>query len=233
MSPLPELNLNLGITNNPGSPFYGGNGEEGIVVRTDSGLKKHTITLIISDQEAGSIALKVGEKEIEVPTYKLTVTDDKTEETEAYQVTRDTLSFVKSKTKKSFLSFFGFKRFDKTSFLYDTIAFEPQLEDIERFDISRYRKFSMDTLTYEMEGNGQKIMLYAGDINRFVKPESIEKYFIVVDKDNGISFIGDILFREKFLKLTPKVELHIIKRKKVPKNFEYDDKGNIKRVMYI
>ena len=233
MSPLPELNLNLGMTNNPGSPFYGGNGEEGIVVRTDSGLKKHTITLIISDQEAGSIALKVGEKEIEVPTYKLTVTDDKTEETEAYQVTRDTLSFVKSKTKKSILSFFGFKRFDKTSFLYDTIAFEPQLEDIERFDISRYRKFSMDTLTYEMEGNGQKIMLYAGDINRFVKPESIEKYFIVVDKDNGISFIGDILFREKFLKLTPKVELHIIKRKKVPKNFEYDDKGNIKRVMYI
>lgn len=233
MSPLPELNLNLGITNNPGSPFYGGNGEEGIVVRTDSGLKKHTITLIISDQEAGSIALKVGEKEIEVPTYKLTVTDDKTEETEAYQVTRDTLSFVKSKTKKSFLSFFGFKRFDKTSFLYDTIAFEPQLEDIERFDISKHRKFLMDTLTYEMEGNGQKIMLYAGDINRFVKPESIEKYFIVVDKDNGISFIGDILFREKFLKLTPKVELHIIKRKKVPKNFEYDDKGNIKRVMYI
>lgn len=233
MSPLPELNLNLGITNNPGSPFYGGNGEEGIVVRTDSGLTKHTITLIISDQETGNIALKVGEKEIEVPTYKLTVTDDKTGETEAYQVTRDTLSFVKSKTKKSFLSFFGFKRFDKTSFLYDTIAFEPQLEDIERFDISRYRKFSMDTLTYEMEGNGQKIMLYAGDINRFVKPESIEKYFIVVDKDNGISFIGDILFREKFLKLTPKVELHIIKRKKVPKNFEYDDKGNIKRVMYI
>lgn len=233
MSPLPELNLNLGMTNNPGSPFYGGNGEEGVVVRTDSGLRKHTITLIISDQEVGSISLKIGEKEIEVPTYKLTVTDDKTEETEAYQVTRDTLSFVKSKTKKSFLSFFGFKRFDKTSFLYDTIAFEPQLEDIERFDISRYRKFSIDTLTYEMEGNGQKIMLYAGDINGFVKPDYIEKYFIVVDKDNGIGFIGDILFREKFLKLTPKVELHIIKRKKVPKNFEYDDKGNIKRVMYI
>ena len=36
MSPLPELNLNLGLTNNPGSPFYGGNGEEGIIVRTDS-----------------------------------------------------------------------------------------------------------------------------------------------------------------------------------------------------
>ena len=113
MSPLPELNLNLGMTNNSGSPFYGGNGEEGVVVRADSGLKKHTLTLIISDQEAGSVSLKIGEKEIEVPTYKLTLTDDKTEETEAYQVTRDTLGFVKSKTKKSFLSFFGFKRFDK------------------------------------------------------------------------------------------------------------------------
>lgn len=55
MSPLPELNLNLGLTNNPGSPFYGGNGEESVVVRTDSALKKHIITLVISDQEAGLI----------------------------------------------------------------------------------------------------------------------------------------------------------------------------------
>ena len=76
-------------------------------------------------------------------------------------------------------------------------------------------------------------MLYAGDINGFTKPENIRQYFVVVDKDGGKSFIGDILFREKFLKLTPKVELHLIKRKKVPKNFEYDDKKNIKKVMYI
>ena len=233
MSPLPELDLNLGMTSNPGSPFYGGNGEEGVVVRTDSGLRKYTISLTISDQEVGSISLKIGENEIEVPTYKLMVTDDKTEEAEAYQVTRDTLSFVKSKTKKSFLSFFGFKRFDKTSFLYDNIAFEPQLENIEKFDISRHRKLTHDVLTYEMEGDGHKILLYAGDVNEFIKPENIGQYFVVVDKDEGKSFIGDILYREKFLKLTPKVELSIIKRKKVPKNFEYDDQGNIKRLIYL
>ncbi|KMQ67967.1 hypothetical protein ACM39_11590 [Chryseobacterium sp. FH2] len=233
MSPLPELNLNLGITNDPGSPFYDGNGGEGVVVRTDSGLRKYTITLVISDQEAGSIYLKIGEKEVEVPTYKMTVTDDKTGETEAYQVTRDTLSFVTAKTKKSFLSFFGFKKFDKTTFLYENIAFEPQLESIEKFDISKHRIFSVDTLTYELEGSGQKIILYAGDINGFEKPKHIGQYFIVVDKDHGKSFIGDILFREKFLKLTPKVELHVIKRKKVPKNFEYDDKGNIKKLIYL
>ena len=233
MSPLPELDLSLGMTNNPGSPFYGGNGEEGVVVRTDSGLRKHTISIIISDQQVGSILLRVGEKEIDVPTYKLTVTDDKTNEIEAYQVTRDTLNFVKSKTRKSFLSFFGFKRFDKTSFLYDAIAFEPQVEDLEKFDISRHRKLTQDLLTYEMERDGQKVMLYAGDINGFIKPENIYQYFMVVDKDGGMSFIGDILYREKFLKLTPKVELHLIKRKKVPKNFEYDDKGNIKTIVYL
>jgi hypothetical protein len=233
MSPLPELNLNLGMTNNPGSPFYGGNGEEGVVVRTDSGLRKHTITLVISDQEAGSILLTVGEKQVEVPTYKMTVTDDKTEETESYQVTRDTLNFVKSKTKKSFLSFLGVKRFDKTTYLYENIAFEPQLENIEKFDISKHRKLSQDVLTYELKGNDQNVLLYAGDINEFKKPDNIEQYFIVLDKDNGKSFIGDILFREKFLKLTPKVELHIIKRKKVPKNFEYDDKGNVKKLIYL
>ncbi|MCS3870655.1 hypothetical protein J3D55_003571 [Chryseobacterium ginsenosidimutans] len=232
MSPLPELNLNLGITDNPGSPFYAGDAE-GVVVRTDSGLRNYTITLLISDQEAGNIHLKIGENEVKIPTYKLTVTDDKTEETKSYQVTRDTLNFMKTKTKKSFLSFFGFKRFDKTSFLYENIAFEPNLESMEKFDISRHRKLSQDILTYELQGNGSKILLYAGDINGFQKPENIEQYFIVVDQNNGSSFIGDILYREKFLKLTPKVELQIIKRKKVPKNFEYDDRGNIKKLIYL
>lgn len=231
MSPIPELNLNLGIINS-NSSLHGENGE-GVVVRTDSGLRKHTITLLISDQEVGNVNLKIGEKEVEVPTYKLTVTDDKTKETESYQVTRDTLSFVKSKTKKSFLSFFGFKRFDKTSFFYENIAFEPSLESVEKFDISKHRKLSEEILTYELQGNDKKILLYAGDINEFEKPENIEQYFIVVDNNKGRSFIGDILYREKFLKLTPKVELEVIKRKKVPKNFEYDDKGNVKKLIYL
>jgi hypothetical protein len=170
---------------------------------------------------------------LEVPTYKLTVTDDKTDETNAYQITRDTLNFVTSKTKKSFLSFFGFKRFDSTSFLYENIPFEPQIEYLEKFDISRHRKLSQDLLTYELSGNGQQVLLFAGDLNEFKVPKEISQYFVVVDKDQGKSFIGDILYREKFLKLTPKVELHIIKRKKIPKNFEYDDKGIIKKIVYL
>lgn len=232
MSPLPELNLNLGITNVSGSSFYDGEGES-VMVRTDSGLRKHTISLTISNQEVGSVILNAGGKEIMVPTYKLLITDDKTEETECYHVIRDAFNFVKSKTRKSFLSFFGFRHFDKTSYLYDTIAFEPMVEDLQKFDLTKYSKLSQDVLTYELENNGEKVLLYAGNVNAFVKPAHIDKYFIVVDKDNGKSFIGDILYREKFLKLTPKVELSIIKRKKVPKNVEYDGKGNIKKLMYL
>ena len=107
MSPLPELNLNLGISKEAG---VRNDSDNEIIVRTDSAMKKHTITLVISDQEVGSIWLKINDQELEVPTYKLTVTDDKTGETNAYQITRDTLNFVTTKTKKSFLSFFGFKR---------------------------------------------------------------------------------------------------------------------------
>ncbi|WP_312902088.1 hypothetical protein [Chryseobacterium taichungense] len=232
MSPLPQLNLNLGMIRETNSSLPEENGEP-IIIRTDSELKKHTITLIISDQEVGRISLKIAEKEIEIPTYKLTVTDNKTNETEAYQVTRDTLTFVKSKTRKSFLSFFGFKQFDKTSFLYENIAFEPQQEDIEKCDISKYRKLTPDILTYEFEGNGQNLMLYTGDINSFSKPKHIEKYFIVVDGNNGKSFLGDILYREKFLKLTPKVELLLIRRKKIVKHFEYDDKGKTTKLIYL
>lgn len=230
MSPLPELNLTLGM---PGKSFSSNDENEKIVVRTDSGLRKHTISIIISDQEVGKVHLKINKKEVEVPTYKLTITDDKTNETEAYQVTRDTLSFVKSITKKSFFSFLGIKRFDKTSFLYENIAYEPLRDSIEKFDISRYRKLSQDKLTYQLSGNGQNIMLYSGDINEFEKAENISQYFIIVDNNDGKSFIGDILYREKFLKLTPKVELQIVKRNKVIKNFEYDDKGNIKKLIYL
>jgi len=229
MSPLPELNLNLGISKNSSST----DNRDEIIVRTDSGLRKHTISMIISDQEVGKVHLKINNKEVEIPTYKLTITDDKTNETEAYQVTRDTLSFVKITTKKSFLSFLGIKRFDKTSFLYENIAYEPLRESIEKFDISKHRKLSQDQLTYQLSGNGQNIILYSGNINEFEKPEKNTQYFMIVDNNDGKSFIGDILYREKFLKLTPKVELQIIKRQKVAKNFEYDDKGNIKRVIYL
>ncbi len=229
MSPLPELNLNLGMSRNSSST----DDREEIVVRTDSGLRKHTISMIISDQEVGKVHLKINNKELEIPTYKLTVTDDKTNENEAYQVTRDTLSLVKTTTKKSFLSFLGIKRYDKTSYLYENIAFEPLCENIEKFDISRHRKLSQDQLTYQLSGNGQNIMLYSGNINEFEKPKDISQYFMIVDHNDGQSFIGDILYREKFLKLTPKVELQIIRRSKVAKNFEYDDKGNIKRTIYF
>ncbi len=229
MSPLPELDLNLGMSRNSSST----DDREEIVVRTDSGLRKHTISMIISDQEVGKVHLKINNKEVEIPTYKLTVTDDKTNETEAYQVTRDTLSLVKTTTKKSFLSFLGIKRYDKTSYLYENIAFEPLRENIEKFDISRHRKLSQDQLTYQLSGNGQNIMLYSGNINEFEKPKDISQYFMIVDHNDGQSFIGDILYREKFLKLTPKVELQIIRRSKVAKNFEYDDKGNIKRTIYF
>ncbi|MFL9833398.1 hypothetical protein [Chryseobacterium terrae] len=230
MSPLPELNLNLGISNSGSATDEKG---DEIIVRTDSGLRKHTISLIISDQEAGKVYLKINDKEIEIPTYKMTVTDDKTNETEAYQVTRDTLNFVKTSVKKSFLSFLGIKRFDKTSFLYENIAFEPLKEEIEKFDISRHRKLSQDQLIYQLSGNEQNIILYSGNINEFEKPDINTQYFMIVDNNDGKSFIGDILYREKFLKLTPKVELQIIKRQKVAKNFEYDDKGNIKRMIYL
>jgi hypothetical protein len=229
MSPLPELNLNLGMSKSSSSTDE----REEIVVRTDSGLRKHTISMIISDEEVGKVHLKINNKEVEIPTYKLTVTDDKTNETEAYQVTRDTLNFVKTTTKKSIFSFLGIKRFDKTSFLYENIAYEPLRENIEKFDISRHRSLNQEKLIYQLSGNGQSIMLYSGNVNEFQKPKDVSQYFIIVDNNDGQSFIGDILYREKFLKLTPKVELQIIRRNKVAKNFEYDDKGNIKRTIYF
>jgi hypothetical protein len=232
MSPLPELNLNLGISKNHHEVSHA-NGEGEIIVRTDSVLKKHTIRMVISDQEAGKVHLKIGEKMVEIPTYKMTVTDDKTNETEVYQVTRDTLRFVKSSTRKNILSFLGFKKFDKTSFLYENIPFEPKVETIEKFSLAKYRSLSEESLVYNLSGNNQNVMLYAGNVNDFKEIENVSQYFIVADQNKGKNFIGNISYREKFLKLTPHVELLIVKRKKLPKNFEFDEKGKISKLMYL
>lgn len=98
---IPELKLTLGLTDNDGSVFYAGSGEGKIIVRTDSALKQHTIDIIISEKQVGTVSLNTNlneteiPAEIEIPTYQMIVTDDKTNEKQVYQVTRDTYFFRK------------------------------------------------------------------------------------------------------------------------------------------
>lgn len=236
--PIPELNLSLGLTDNDGSVFYAGSGEGKVIVRTDSALRQHTITITISEQQVGSVFLKTHFKgaeipaEIEVPTYQMIVTDDKTNERELYKVTRDTYFYKEQSVKKGIWSFLGLKFLAPKNFLFENIPFEPLKEEIEVFDISKYRKLNQDELTYTFQKEEQNIQIFAGDINSL----TIEKgtsYFVIVDEKKGQRFIGDILYREKFLKLTPKVKLHIIKRKQVSKAMEANKRGGTDRLIYI
>ncbi|KUJ60011.1 hypothetical protein AR687_20535 [Flavobacteriaceae bacterium CRH] len=236
--PIPELNLSLGLTDNDGSVFYAGNGEGKVIVRTDSALKQHTITITISEQQVGSVNLKTHFKgaevpaEIEVPTYQMIVTDDKTNEKEIYKVTRDTYFYKQQSSKKGIWSFLGLKFLAPKNFLFENIPFEPLKEEIEVFDISRYRKLNQEELTYSFQKEDQNIQVFAGDINT-LKVEKGTSYFVIVDEKKGQRFIGDILYREKFLKLTPKVKLHVIKRKQVSKGMETNKQGRTDRLIYI
>ncbi|OXB09374.1 hypothetical protein B0A81_06280 [Flavobacterium plurextorum] len=235
---IPELNLSLGLTDNKGSVFYAGDGEGEVVVRTDSALKKHIISIVISEKQIGTINLKtnLGESkvpaEIEIPTYQMIVTDDKTEEKEIYKVTRDTYFFKEEKTKKGLWSFLGLKFLETKNFLFENIAFEPLREAVETYDVSKYRKLSHDELTYTFQKEEQHIQVFAGDINH-LKMQKGTSYFVIVDENKGQRFIGDILYREKFLKLTPKVKLHIIKRKTVSKAVETNKQGQTEKLIYI
>jgi hypothetical protein len=236
--PIPQLNLSLGLTDNDGSVFYAGSGEGKVIVRTDSALIKHTISITISEQEVGTIYLKTYQSsseipsKIEIPTYQMILTDDKTNEKEIYKVTRDTFFYKEQITKKSIWSFLGLKFLAPKNFLFENIPFEPLKEEIETFDISRYRKLNSDELTYTFEKDNQTIQLFAGDINSLEMQKGIS-YFIIVDENNGKRLIGDLLYREKFLKLTPKVKLNIVKRKKVSKAMQTDLKGKTDRLIYL
>lgn len=236
--PFPELNLSLGLTDNDGSVFYSGSGEGKVIVRTDTALKKHTITITISEQQVGSVNLKTHFEgaeipaEIEVPTYQMIITDDRSNEKEVYKVTRDTFFYREQTTKKGLWSFLGLKFLAPKNFLFDNIPFEPLYEDIETFDISKYRTLNQEQLTYTFQKEGQNIQIFAGNINT-LKVKKGTSYFIIVDEKKGQRFIGDILYREKFLKLTPKVTLNIIKRKQVSRSMETNKEGHIDRLIYI
>ena len=236
--PFPELNLSLGLTDNDGSVFYAGSGEGKVIVRTDSALKKHTITITISEEQVGTVNFKTNLKgseipaEIEIPTYQMIVTDDKTNEKEIYKVTRDTFFYREQTVKKGLWSFLGLKFLAPKNFLFENIPFEPLKEEIEVFDISKYRKLNQDELTYTFKKEEQTIQIFAGDINT-LKVENGTSYFVIVDEKKGQRFIGDILFREKFLKLTPIVKLQVIKRKQVSKTMETNKQGHTDKLIYI
>ena len=224
--PLPEIKLTLQYEDRYLSEKWEDRNENKVVVRTDTHFQKHTISILISEQPIGSVQLKIDDHWVELPTYKLTVTDDKTEEIKTFQVTRDFLAFKKETTQKSFFSFLGIKRFDN-------IAFEPEKDSIESFELSRYRKLSNNSLSYQFQSGDKKLLIYAGSLENFAKPTDIDSYFIIVDSNEGQSFIGDISYREKMLKLTPKVTLQVVKRTKIAKEFSFDSKGKVQKLIYL
>ena len=229
--PLPELDLTMRYETRFLSEKWNDREDEKIVVREDTHFQKHTIEMLISDQEIGKVQLSIGGHTIELPTYKLTVTDTKTGEKSSFEITRDVLRFSKEEIKRSFFSFFGINKFNKINYLYENISFEPQKDTITHFELERYRSLSQEKLVYFFKGSSHQFLLYAGGLEHFQIPNS--EYYIIVDGKNGQSFIADILYREKMLKFTPKVELKLIQRKKIAKEFSFDSKGKLNKLVYL
>lgn len=239
--PLPELNLSLSLTDNPGSPFYGGHLAGEKVSQYDSAYKQHTITIIISDEQVGNVTLQLTNtsplERIDLPTYKMILTDDKTHETEIYQVTRDTPLLKKIAPKRSgIFSLFGINLLSKTTFSVPTVAFEPLTATLDKFEVSRYRTLRENFISYALRKETSNAFLLAGKIpqdflNSQTQPS--QNFFYVFDQHNGRRFIGDILYREKLIKIIPRVEIHLIKRTKTVKEIELTKKGILHRIIYL
>lgn len=229
----PSLNLRLGDFNHSAKEDTESVSQQ-VIVRTDSELRKHKISILISEQEVGEAEILIDGKSLKVLTYQMKVSDDKTEETTLYQVIRDQPKLLKKKTKKSWLSFLGITWFDKEILLYENLVFEPQKEELEHFQLSKYRQLKEDFLVYQLENSEQKVFIIAGNPTDFMQEHQAEHllYFRVIDNVEGQSFLGDIRYREQTLKLTPKVELTLVKRKKVPQSMEYE-KGQIEKIIYL
>jgi len=236
--PLSECHLSLSLTDNPGSPFYAGSGEREEMRDVDSALDTHVITIVIGSEEIGETELKTGDKRLEklkFPTYEMMVFDDKTEERTFYEVTRDTFLLSELKKKKvSGFSFFGINLFQKEVFRLPAVAFEPLTSSIEKFDVSKYRTKKENYLSYTLHREAEKAVLAAGNLpDDFIKTLQTDNFFYVIDHHEGQKFIGDISYREKFIKTVPIVEIQLIKRTKNIKEYELDEKGKVNKIIYL
>ncbi|HKX86886.1 MAG TPA: hypothetical protein VJL37_09440 [Flavobacterium sp.] len=237
--PLPQLGLSMSITDNPGSPLYAGVGQREQMTEFDSALTKHTITIVITDEESGLVTIKLNKNnkvsEVELMTYKMSITDDKTNETNFYQVTRDTLLLKELKTKSiGRFSFLGIEWFKRQVTHLPSISYEPLKSVIEYFEVSRYRTIRDNYLAYSLRRGEVLANLVAGEVpeNLFNNSKN-ENFFCVIDNSNGQRFIGDIKYREKFIKTIPNVEIQVMKRNKSIKEFEFDKSGKINKIIYF
>ena len=236
--PLPQLGLSLSITDNPGSPMYSGKGEREKMSDFDSAIRQHTITIVITDEKVNEIELNVSDKnlhKIMLPTYKMMVTDDKTEEKTYYEVTRDSLLLNELKINKTGgFSFLGINILKKTVYMLPVVAFEPLKSVKEVFEVSKYRTKKDNYLYYTLHRNNEKALLVSGlPPESFINSTSCEHFFYIEDHHQGQKFIGDISYREKFIKTIPKVEIHLIKRLNNIKEYELDKSGKINKIIYL
>ncbi len=240
--PLPELGLSLSITDNEGSPMYAGKGQREHMGETKMYNESFTITITISDEQIGSTTIDIKNDvginfQIDLPTYRMKLTDDKTNEVSLYAVTRDTLLFKELSQKEAISGFsiFGLKFFKKKQYVLPAIAFEPKVESIESFEVSRYRTLKEDYLSYPLKKeNGETGYLVSGKLPQklFEASDEPNRFFCVMDSHDGKSFIGDILYREKFIKITPKVVVNVLKRNKSIKEIEMNEKG-VSSIIYL
>ncbi|WP_136666720.1 hypothetical protein [Flavobacterium sp. H122] len=237
--PLPQLGLSMSITDNDGSPLYAGVGQREHMTEFDSALKKHTITIVITDEETGKVNVNFTRNnktsEVELPTYKMSMTDDLTNETTFYEVTRDTLLLKELKTKSiSRFSFLGIEWFKREVLKLASISYEPLKNSIEHFEVSKYRTLRENYLAYTLKKGEAVANLVAGEIpENLFNAAKTDNFFCVIDNSNGQRFIGDIKYREKFLKMTPNVEIQLIKRDKSVKEIEFDTKGKVNKIVYL
>lgn len=236
---LPQLGLSMSITDNSGSPLYAGVGEREQITIFDSALKTYTITIVITEEEAGKVNIDFTKNnktsEVELVTYKMSMTDDLTNETTFYEVTRDTLLLKELKTKSvSRFSFLGIEWFKREVLKLTSISYEPLKTLVEYFEVSRYRTLRENYLAYTLKKGEAVAHLVAGEIPQNIfNAAATENFFCVIDNSNGQRFIGDIKYREKFLKMTPKVEIQVIKRNKSVKEIEFDKKGKVNKIVYL
>lgn len=236
---LPQLGLSMSITDNEGSPLYAGVGQRELITTFDSALTKHTITIVITDEEVGkvNVSLKKGTKtsDVELVTYKMSITDDKTNETNFYEVTRDTLLLKEIKNKSiSKFKFLGIEWFKRQISNLPSISYEPLKTAIDYFEVSRYRTMRDNYMSYSLKKGITVAHLVAGQLpENIFKETKNEIFFCVIDNSDGQRFIGDIRYREKFIKTIPNVEIQVMKRNKTIKEIEIDKSGKVNKIVYI
>ncbi len=218
---LPSLNLKLHTTDNPGSPYYAGVGQQDEMTGVNMEYKTPVIYLVLSKIALRKTHLEtqnLDNNPIQIPynIYKLTYSDTFNNDQIEFELLRDHWKFHKK--NRSFIPPF------KKSYQFLNNAFQSEPTQKIVLTQTEENKWANDKDVLVFEDKGEKVAIHLSeDSFSYTSNQYPCNYKMLNTEPESLKNL--LNFRKKLLKIKPNMFLEIEPRKNINKTLETNKKG--------